>query len=109
VRARRTLGGVMLSCRAGGAAPTVDRVMSATVGALLIVLGLRSLFNAPDPDAQTPRWRESISSMAPAKAFAFGIVSTNLLKIRTINCMEPSCTSSRRRAAHGERTLQQLW
>jgi len=42
----------------GDAASTVDRIISATVGALLIVLGLRSLFNAPDPDAQPPRWME---------------------------------------------------
>ena len=89
----------------------VARVISATIGALLIVLGLSSLFNAPDPDTQPPRWKESISSMTPAKAFALGIVSTYLLKIRTTNCMEPSYTSSRRRAAHGhgERTLQQVW
>ena len=58
---------------AGGVASTVDRVISATVGGLLIALGLRSLFNAPDPDAQPPRWMESISSVTPAKAFGFGM------------------------------------
>jgi len=58
---------------AGGAAHTVGRVISATVGGLLVVLGLRSLFNAPDPDAQPPRWMESISSMTLAKAFGFGM------------------------------------
>src|SRR5215211_2828645 len=39
----------------GGAetdASTIWRVISAMVGGLLIVLGLRSLLNAPDPDAQ---------------------------------------------------------
>ena len=78
----------------------VDRVMSATIGALLVVLGLRSLFNVPDPDAgSATSWRESITSTMPAKAFASAMVSTNLLKTRTINCMEPSCTSSRRRNA----------
>jgi hypothetical protein len=59
---------------AGGAASTVGRVISATIGGLLIVLGLRSLLNAPDPDAQPPRWIESISSMSPAKAFGLGLM-----------------------------------
>ena len=52
---------------------TVGRVISATVGALLIVLGLRSLLIAQDPDAQPPRWMESISSMSPPRAFGFGM------------------------------------
>ena len=39
---------------AGGDASTAGRVISASVGGLLIVLGLRSLLNAPDPDAQPP-------------------------------------------------------
>jgi hypothetical protein len=51
----------------------VDRVISATDGALLVVLGLRKLFNAPDPDGQLSRWRESVSSMTPAKAFGIGM------------------------------------
>ena len=66
MRARQTVGRVMLRCRAGGSVSMVDRVMSATIGALLVVLGLRSLCNAPDPDVQPSRWRESISSMTPA-------------------------------------------
>src|SRR5215218_4009289 len=60
----------------GGAetdASTIGRVISAMVGGLLIVLGLRSLLNAPDPDAHPPRWMESISSMSPVKAFGFGM------------------------------------
>jgi hypothetical protein len=60
----------------GGAADTVSTVgrgISATVGALLIVLGLRSLLNAPDPDASPPRWMESINSISAAKAFGFGM------------------------------------
>jgi hypothetical protein len=65
--------GLTLFGGAAGAASTAGRVISATVGALLIVLGLRSLLNAPDPDAQPPRWMESISSMSPARAFAFGV------------------------------------
>ena len=52
----------------------VDRVISATIGALLIVLGLRSLFKTPDPDASLPRWMESVSSITPAKVFGIGMV-----------------------------------
>jgi hypothetical protein len=58
---------------AGGAASMVGRVFSASVGGLLIVLGLRSLLNVPDPDAQPPRWMESIRSVSPVKAFGFGM------------------------------------
>ncbi len=43
------------------------------VGGLLVVLGLRSLLKAQDPDAQPPRWMESIRSVSPAKAFVFGM------------------------------------
>ena len=49
------------------------RVISVTVGALLIVLGLRSLLNAPDPDAQPPGWIDSVNSMSPPRAFGFGV------------------------------------
>jgi hypothetical protein len=58
---------------AGGATSMVGRVFSASVGGLLIVLGLRSLLNVPDPDAQPPRWMESIRSVSPVKAFGFGM------------------------------------
>ena len=58
---------------AGGAASMVGRVFSASVGGLLIVLSLRSLLNVPDPDAQPPRWMESIRSVSPVKAFGFGM------------------------------------
>jgi hypothetical protein len=60
----------------GGAetgASTIGRVISAMVGGLLVVLGLRSLLKAPDPEAQPPRWMESISSMSPPRAFGFGM------------------------------------
>lgn len=69
------VGIVGLTLFGGGerAASTIGRVISAMVGGLLIVLGLRSLLNAPDPDAQPPRWMESISSISPAKAFVFGM------------------------------------
>src|SRR5215216_2030914 len=56
----------------GGAASTVNRLIGATVGTVLIVLGLRSFFDAPDPDAQPPSSMESISSVTPAKAFGVG-------------------------------------
>ena len=58
---------------AGSAASTAGLVISASVGGLLIVLGLRSLLNAPDPDAQPPRWMESISSISPPRAFGVGM------------------------------------
>jgi hypothetical protein len=57
----------------GGVATVVGRVISATVGSLLIVLGLRSLLEVPDPDAQPPRWIESIGSVSPPGAFRFGM------------------------------------
>jgi cadmium resistance protein CadD (predicted permease) len=65
--------GLTLFGGAGGAASTISRVISATVGFLLIVLGLRNLLNAPDPDAQPPRWMESVSSMSSPRAFALGM------------------------------------
>jgi hypothetical protein len=70
------MGIVGLTLFGGGesAASTIGRVISAMVGGLLIVLGLRSLLNAPDPDAQPPRWIESTHSMSPARAFGFGMV-----------------------------------
>jgi hypothetical protein len=51
----------------------VGRVISATVGGLLLVLGLRSLLGSPDPDASPPGWIESINTMSPARAFGFGM------------------------------------
>jgi Sap, sulfolipid-1-addressing protein len=51
----------------------VGRVISVMVGALLIVLGLRSLLKAPDPDASPPAWMESIDSMLPPRAFGIGV------------------------------------
>jgi hypothetical protein len=57
----------------GSAVSTVGRVISVSVGALLIVLGVRNLLNAPDPDAQPPRWMESINSMSPPRAFGLGM------------------------------------
>jgi hypothetical protein len=50
-----------------------DSFISATVGALLIVLGLRSLLDSSDPDARSPRWIESIFSMSPPRAFGVGM------------------------------------
>jgi len=51
----------------------VGRVISVTIGALLIVLGLRSLLSSPDPEASPPGWMESVNSMSPPRAFAFGM------------------------------------
>jgi hypothetical protein len=66
--------GLTLFSGAEGALSTVTRALSATVGSLLIVLGLRSLLNTPDSDAPPPGWMESVSSMTPAKAFGIGMV-----------------------------------
>lgn len=52
--ARRWVAGLTLIGRAESVASTIGRVISAMVGGLLIALGLRSLLNIPDPDAQAP-------------------------------------------------------
>ena len=67
------LAGLILFGGAESTVSTVGRVISTTVGVLLIVLGLRSLLDSPDPDASPPRWMESINSMSPPRAFAFGM------------------------------------
>jgi cadmium resistance protein CadD (predicted permease) len=67
------VSGLILFGGAGSAVSTVGRVISTTVGALLVVLGLRSLLNAPDPDASPPGWMESINSMSPPRAFGVGM------------------------------------
>ena len=67
------VSGLILFGGAESTVSTVGRVISATVGALLIVLGLRSLLDSSDPDASPPRWMESINSMSPPRAFGFGM------------------------------------
>jgi hypothetical protein len=55
-------------------ASTIGRGMSLIVGSLLIVLGLKNLLlNTPNRAASAARWMESVSSMAPAKAFGIGM------------------------------------
>jgi Sap, sulfolipid-1-addressing protein len=56
---------------AEGAVFTAGRVISVTVGALLLALGLRSLLSVPE--ASPPRWLASINSISPPRAFAFGV------------------------------------
>jgi len=68
------IAGLTLFDGAESAASAIGRVIGVTVGALLIILGLRNLLNAPDPDAQPPRWMESVNSMSPPRAFGFGVV-----------------------------------
>jgi hypothetical protein len=58
---------------AGNAAAAVGRVVSAVVGGLLVVLGLKSLLNAPDPETPPPRWMESTSTVSPPRAFGLGV------------------------------------
>jgi hypothetical protein len=67
------ISGLLLFSGAESTVSTVGRLISATIGALLIVLGLRSLLVSPDPDASPPRWMESIDSMSPPRAFGFGM------------------------------------
>ena len=65
--------GLVLFGGAESTVSTVGRTISATIGALLIVLGIRRLVYSPDPDAPSPRWMESINSMSPPRAFGFGM------------------------------------
>ena len=67
------LSGLLLFGGAESTVAAVGRIISATVGALLIVLGLRSLLDSSDPDASPPRWMESINSISPPRAFGFGM------------------------------------
>ena len=67
------IAGLTLYGGAEDAVSLVGRVISVSVSGLLVVIGLRSLLDAPDLDAQPPRWMESISSMSPTRAFGFGM------------------------------------
>ena len=59
---------------AGSTASMIGRVISVTLGVLLIVLGLRRLFITRDPDASLPRWMEAVSSITLARAFGIGMM-----------------------------------
>jgi Sap, sulfolipid-1-addressing protein len=67
------VSGLTLFGEAQSIVSTVGRVISVTVGVLLIVLGLRSLLSSPDPEASLPGWMESVNSMSPPRAFAVGM------------------------------------
>ena len=68
------ISGITLFGGAEDAVSTVGRVISVTVGVLLLVLGLRTVLAPPDPDSTPPKWMESINSMSPPRAFGFGMV-----------------------------------
>ena len=68
------ISGITLFGGADDAVSTVGRVISVTVGVLLLVLGLRTVLAPPDPDSTPPKWMESINSMSPPRAFGFGMV-----------------------------------
>jgi hypothetical protein len=93
--------GLTLFSGAESAASTIGRVISAMVGGLLVVLGLRSLLKAPDPDAQPPRWMELISSMSPPRAFGFGMalfplqIKNLAIFVACINLIAAASLSSR--------------
>ena len=67
------ISGLVLFGDAGDAISTVGRVTSVAVGALLIVLGLKSLLGSPDPDASPPGWLKTIDNSSPLRAFALGM------------------------------------
>ena len=67
------ISGITLFGGAEDAVSTVGRVISVTVGVLLLVLGLRTVLAPPDPDSSPPKWMESIDSMSPPRAFGFGM------------------------------------
>jgi Sap, sulfolipid-1-addressing protein len=68
------ISGITLFGGAEDAVSTVGRVISVTVGVLLLVLGLRTVLAPPDPDSTPPKWMESINSMSPPRTFGFGMV-----------------------------------
>jgi hypothetical protein len=65
------ISGLVLFGGAGDAISTIGRVTSVAVGALLIVLGLKSLLGSPDPSP--PGWLEKIDNSSPSRAFALGM------------------------------------
>ena len=67
------ISGITLFGGAEDAVSTVGRVISVTVGVLLLVLGLRTVLAPPDPDSTPPKWMESINSMSLPRAFGFGM------------------------------------
>jgi hypothetical protein len=67
------VSGLVLFGDAGNAISRVGQVISVAVGALLIVLGIRSLLGSPDQDASPPRWLESIDKSSPFRAFGLGM------------------------------------
>jgi hypothetical protein len=65
--------GLALFVGAGSTASAVGRLISAMVGGMLVVLGLRSLLNATDPEASPPKWMEKNSrAITVMLCFVFG-------------------------------------
>ena len=93
------IAGLTLFGGAEGAASAVGRVISAMVGGLLIVLGLRSLLIAPE--SSSLRWMGSISSMSPPRAFGFGMalfplqIKNLAIFVACINLIAAASLSSR--------------
>jgi hypothetical protein len=97
------ISGITLFGGAEDAVSTVGRVISVTVGVLLLVLGLRTVLAPPDPDSTPPKWMESIDSMSPPRAFGFGMVLFPLqvknLAIFVASLNLSSCRTSAPKAA----------
>jgi hypothetical protein len=68
------ISGLVLFGGAESAVATVGRVVSVTVGALLLVIGIRSLLRSPGPEASKTGWLASIDSMSLPRAFGLGMV-----------------------------------
>ena len=67
------IAGLTLFEGAESTTSVVGRVIGVTAGVLLIVVGLRNLLSAPDPDAQPPGWMESVKSMSPPREFGVAL------------------------------------
>jgi len=67
------ISGLVLFGDAGSAISVVGRVISVTLGALLLVLGLGSLLGSSGSDTSPPGWLASIDNSSPFRAFAVGI------------------------------------
>lgn len=58
---------------ASGAPSTTKGTVDIAVGVLLLLLVLRMLLNAPDPNAPPPKWLARLNSIGPGGSFLFGV------------------------------------
>ena len=67
-----TLAGAGTNAGATDTGSAVTGTIVAVLGAVLIVIALKLLFEAPDPDAPPPKFMARLDSMSPAGAAGFG-------------------------------------